>query len=148
MKILLLHDSYADLIDSTRTGKSPFRPGMSATVDIMTLTRSGILAVPVQAVTTRLKNDTTHRVATVPNAANRPVDDEKEEVVFRIKDNRAYKAVVISGIQNNTHIEITEGLTEGEQIVTGPYNAVSKTLKDSMLVKIVTEAELYKTDEK
>lgn len=148
VKILLLHDSYADLIDSTRTGKSPFRPGMSATVDIMTLTRSGILAVPVQAVTTRLKNDTTHRVATVPNAANRPVDDEKEEVVFRIKDNRAYKAVVISGIQNNTHIEITEGLTEGEQIVTGPYNAVSKTLKDSMLVKIVTEAELYKTDEK
>lgn len=148
VKILLLHDSYADLIDSTRTGKSPFRPGMSATVDIMTLTRSGILAVPVQAVTTRLKNDTTHRVATVPNAANRPVDDEKEEVVFRIKDNRAYKAVVISGIQNNTHIEITEGLTEGEQIVTGPYNAVSKTLKDSLLVKIVTEAELYKTDKK
>lgn len=148
VKILLLHDSYADLIDSTRTGKSPFRPGMSATVDIMTLTRSGILAVPVQAVTTRLKNDTTHREATVPNAANRPVDDEKEEVVFRIKDNRAYKAVVISGIQNNTHIEITEGLTEGEQIVTGPYNAVSKTLKDSLLVKIVTEAELYKTDEK
>lgn len=148
VKILLLHDSYADLIDSTRTGKSPFRPGMSATVDIMTLTRSGILAVPVQAVTTRLKNDTTHRAATVPNAANRPVDDEKEEVVFRIKDNRAYKAVVISGIQNNTHIEITEGLTEGEQIVTGPYNAVSKTLKDSLLVKIVTEAELYKTDEK
>lgn len=148
VKILLLHDSYADLIDSTRTGKSPFRPGMSATVDIMTLTRSGILAVPVQAVTTRLKNDTTHRAATVPNAANRPVDDEKEEVVFRIKDNRAYKAVVISGIQNNTHIEITEGLTEGEQIVTGPYNAVSKTLKDSLLVKIVTEAELHKTDEK
>lgn len=148
VKILLLHDSYADLIDSTRTGKSPFRPGMSATVDIMTLTRSGILAVPVQAVTTRLKNDTTHRADTAPNAANRPVDDEKEEVVFRIKDNRAYKAVVISGIQNNTHIEITEGLTEGEQIVTGPYNAVSKTLKDSMLVKIVTEAELYKTDEK
>jgi HlyD family secretion protein len=74
--------------------------------------------------------------------------DEKDEVVFRIRDGRAFKTIVKTGIQDNNNIEIREGLTEGDQIVTGPYHAVSKTLKDSMLVKIVTEKELYKSSDK
>ncbi len=148
VKILLLQHSYADLIDSTQSIRYPFRPGMSATVDILTLTRPNIMAVPVQAVTTRLKNDTTNRAARLGTAGNVRIDDEKEEVVFRIRDGRAFKAVVTTGIQDNNNIEVTAGLKAGEQIVTGPYNAVSKTLKDSILVKIVTEKELYKTDEK
>ncbi len=148
VKILLLQDSYADLIDSTQSIRYPFRPGMSATVDILTLTRPNIMAVPVQAVTTRLKNDTTNRAARMGTAGKVQIDDEKEEVVFSIRDGRAFKTVVTTGIQDNNNIEVTTGLKAGEQIVTGPYNAVSKTLKDSILVKIVTEKELYKTDEK
>lgn len=148
VKIFLLPASYADLIDSARSVKYPFRPGMSATVDILTLSRSGITAVPVQAVTTRLKNDTTYRAARAGNSSKLPADDEKEEVVFTIRDGRAYKNVVTSGIQDNLYIEITQGLQPGAEIVTGPYNVVSKTLKDSILVKIVTEKELFGSGDK
>lgn len=69
-------------------------------------------------------------------------------MVFTLRNGRAFKTVVKTGIQDNLHIEILEGLASGDEIVTGPYNAVSRTLKDSMLVKIVTENELYKPDKK
>jgi HlyD family secretion protein len=148
VKIFLLQESYADLIDSSKSVRYPFRPGMSATVDIQTVTRNNVVSVPVQAVTTRLKNDTTIKQAQVVVTGSAPVKDEKDEVVFRIRDGRAFKTIVKTGIQDNNNIEIKEGLAEGDQIVAGPYHAVSKTLKDSMLVKIVTEKELYKTSDK
>lgn len=149
VKILLLQDSYADLTDTTRSVKYPFRPGMSATVDILTLTRYHVTAVPVQAVSTRLRNDTTMTALKTGSKANTsPRNDEKDEVVFTLRNGRAFKTVVKTGIQDNLHIEILEGLASGDEIVTGPYNAVSRTLKDSMLVKIVTENELYKPDKK
>lgn len=146
VKILLLHDSYADLTDTTRSVKYPFRPGMSATVEILTLTRYGVTAVPVQAVTTRLRNDTTLTAIKTGQKAAPTERDEKEEVVFVIREGRAFKTLVKTGIQDNQQIEILEGLQPGTDIVTGPYNAVSKTLKDSMLVRIVTENELYKPE--
>jgi HlyD family secretion protein len=147
VKIFLLQDSYSDLIDSAKS-VFPFRPGMSATVDIQTMTRKNVISVPVQAVTTRLKNDTTLQKPKEIESEGTLARDEKDEVVFRIRDGRAFKTIVKTGIQDNNNIEIKEGLTVGDQIVTGPYNAVSKTLKDSMLVKIVTEKELYKTNDK
>jgi HlyD family secretion protein len=146
VKIFLLQESYADLIDSAKSVHYPFRPGMSATVDIQTMTRQNVISVPVQAVTTRLKNDTTLKSAQVVVSEGAKVKDEKDEVVFKIRDGRAFKAVVKTGIQDNYNIEITEGLKPGDQIVAGPYNAVSKTLKDSMLIKIVTEKELLKAE--
>ncbi len=147
VKIFLLQDSYSDLIDSAKS-VFPFRPGMSATVDIQTMTRKNVISVPVQAVTTRLKNDTTLQKPKEIESEGTLARDEKDEVVFRIRDGRAFKTIVKTGIQDNNNIEIKEGLTVGDKIVTGPYNAVSKTLKDSMLVKIVTEKELYKTNDK
>jgi len=146
VKILLLQKSYSDLIDSAKSVQYPFRPGMSATVDIQTMTRENVVSVPVQAVTTRLKNDTTLKSAQVIVSEGTTKKDEKDEVVFKIRDGRAFKTVVKTGIQDNNNIEILEGLKPGDQIVAGPYNAVSKTLKDSMLVKVVTEKELYKTE--
>jgi HlyD family secretion protein len=121
---------------------------MSATVEIQTMTRDNVISVPVQAVTTRLKNDTTLQKPQAIGTEGTSSMDEKDEVVFRIRDGRAFKTIVKTGIQDNNNIEIREGLTEGDQIVTGPYHAVSKTLKDSMLVKIVTEKELYKSSDK
>jgi len=147
VKIFLLQDSYSDLIDSAKS-VFPFRPGMSATVDIQTMTRKNVISVPVQAVTTRLKNDTTLQKPKEIESEGTLARDEKDEVVFRIRDGRAFKTIVKTGIQDNNNIEIKEGLTVGDKIVTGPYNAVSKTLKDSMLVKIFKEKELYKTNYK
>ena len=139
VKIFLLQSSYQDLIDSVKAVFYPFRPGMSATVDIQTLTRQNVISVPVQAVTTRLKNDTTLKSAQIVLKENANVKDEKDEVVFKIREGRAFKSIVKTGIQDNNNIEILEGLKPGDEIITAPYNAVSKTLKDSMLVKIVTE---------
>jgi len=145
VKILLLQSSYQDLIDSTRQRLYPFRPGMSATVDILTQTRDNVIAVPVQAVTTRViekKKDEQ------PSGEPILAQEEKQEVVFRVEDGRARKVLVKSGIQDKNFIEITEGIKAGDQIITGPFNAVSRTLNDSMLVKIVTEDELFKAPKK
>lgn len=141
VKILLLQSSYQDLIDSVRQHFYPFRPGMSATVDILTKTRNNVVTVPVQAVSTRVVE---RKKDEQPSAGLIAGQDGKEEVVFRIVDGRARKVAVKSGIQDKNYIEIYEGITAGDDVVTGPFNVVSRTLNDSMLVKIVTEAELFK----
>lgn len=141
VKVLLLKSSYQDLIDSTQN-RFPFRPGMSATVDIQTETRDSVISVPIQAVTTRVINE---QLKDTTKTEGKAAEQEKQEVVFIVKDNRAWKQVVKTGIQDNMNIEILEGLKEGDEIITGPFNVVSRTLKDSTIVKIVDEKELYKT---
>ncbi len=141
VKILLLQESYLDLIDSAQSIRYPFRPGMSATVDILTRTRYNVVAVPVQAVTSRV---TASSVESASAADAQSAPEEKEEVVFRIEDGRARKVVVKSGIQDRSFIEILEGIEAGQEVIIGPYNAVSRTLSDSITVKVVTEAELFK----
>lgn len=145
VKILLLQISYLDLIDSTSNKIYPFRPGMSATVDILTQTRDSVITVPVQAVTTRVKEQKKDETQSAEIIAGQ---EEKEEVIFRIMEGRARKVIVKSGIQDKNFIEITEGIQAGDEIVTGPFNAISRTLNDSMLVKIVTEDELFKAPKK
>ncbi|MDX9881468.1 MAG: efflux RND transporter periplasmic adaptor subunit [Prolixibacteraceae bacterium] len=138
VKVLLLKDSYADLIDSVAGSLYPFRPGMSATVDIQTETRENVISVPIQAVTTRV----------VENADTTSVKEgkkeEKEEIIFVYADGKVYKKRVKPGIQDKDHIEITEGIKENDEIVIAPYNAINKTLKDSMAVQKVDEKELFK----
>ena len=70
--------------------------------------------------------------------------EEKQEVVFVYKDGLVRKVEVKTGIQDNNSIEILEGLSVGDEVVTAPYNAINKSLKDSMQVKKVTEEELFK----
>jgi HlyD family secretion protein len=144
VKIFLIHSSYADLIDTVRQRIYPFRPGMSASVDILTNTREQVITVPVQAVTTRIPEKPRGQVAEAGTA----LTDERQEIVFRIEEGRARKVVVKTGIQDKNYIEITEGLSVGEEIVSGPFNAISRTLNDSMLVKVVTEEELFKVSKK
>lgn len=130
VKVLLLRSSYEDLIDSATLNIHPFRPGMSATVDILTETRENVISIPIQAVTTRVKEDDN-------------LSEEKEEIVFVLKDNRAWERQVVTGIQDNMNIEILSGLSAGEEIITGPYSTVSRNLSDSTLVRVVDEEELY-----
>ncbi|HKI90546.1 MAG TPA: efflux RND transporter periplasmic adaptor subunit [Draconibacterium sp.] len=155
VKVFLLRNSYADLIDSTSGNLYPFRPGMSATVDIQTETRNNVISVPISAVTTRVKKEgggtmevgeenkqSLNEEGSEENTVER---EEKQEVVFVYKDGLVRKVEVKTGIQDNNSIEILKGLSVGDEVVTAPYNAINKSLKDSMQVKKVTEEELFKT---
>jgi len=157
VKILLLEESYKDLIDSVGGKKYPFRPGMSATVDIQTETRKDVISVPIQAVTTRsLKNNVKPEdkkediekpegeTEAVTQQGAKTAEDEKVEVVFVYKDGKVYKQAVKTGIQDSENIEITEGLKTGDEIVVAPFNAINKLLNDSVQVKKVDEKELFK----
>lgn len=153
VKVFLLRDSYVDLIDSTTGNLYPFRPGMSATVDILTETRENVISVAISAVTTRIKKEGGGTVEVKDETAEGDVDEEaeevvereeKQEVVFVYQDGRVTKVEVKTGIQDNNSIEILEGLDEGNEVVVAPYNAINKTLKDSMMVKKVKEKELFK----
>lgn len=143
VKVLLLQESYADLIDSVANRIYPFRPGMSATVDILTSTRENVISVPIAAVTTRILENKKEEAQTATPETVGIADEERVEVVFLHKDGRARQVNVHTGIQDNVSIEIVEGLTEGDEVIVAPYNAISKTLKDSMAVKVVTEEELF-----
>jgi HlyD family secretion protein len=157
VKILLLEESYKDLIDSTNGIKYPFRPGMSATVDIQTETRKDVISVPIQAVTTRALKEAKKVEEKKDEEAktedeNEPVtkqgvkspEDEKVEVVFLYKDGKVKKQAVKTGIQDSENIEILEGLKVGDEIVVAPFNAINKLLNDSSEVKKVDEKELFK----
>lgn len=143
VKVLLLHDSYADLTDVETGRKYPFRPGMSATVDIITNIRENVISVPIAAVTTRGDTENRDTLQTVSLQPGLATTGSRLEVVFVNRDGRARLVKVRTGIQDNERIEILDGLSEGDEIISAPYNAVSRTLQDSTLVKVVTEDELF-----
>lgn len=148
--IRLLQESYADLLGK---GSFPFRPGMSASADIQTRTVENALSVPINAVTTRDKNDSTklsaaekkEKEASV-NTQNNSMDDLEVVVFVKGADNKVKKMKVKTGIQDINHIEIKEGIKEGDEVITGPYDIVSKTLKDGSEVKVVDKKELFEKD--
>jgi len=145
VKVRILRDSYKDLLDSLDPNASPFRPGMSATVDIRTKTVRDVLAVPIQAVTTRI--DSSEILIEKRSDEKEEVKENKknvDEIVFLHKDGVAYKQKVVTGVQDNNYIEILKGLNINDEVITGPYSAVSKTLKDSSNVLKVDKSELYK----
>lgn len=156
VKVFLLKESYKDLIDTTAGNYYPFRPGMSATVDIQTETRENVISVPISSVTTRVKKEGggTEEVKDESEESGLSAEgdgqailerEEKQEVVFTLDGDLVRKVEVTTGIQDNNSIEILEGLKEGDEVVVAPYNAINKTLKDSMQVKKVTEEELFNT---
>jgi len=153
VKIFLLQDSYADLLISN-PHRYPFLPGMSATVEIRTETRKGVISVPIQAVTTRSnegtsKKDVNQLEAEVEGTDTKAdqvtsKDPEQFEVVFVNRNGLARQVKVKTGIQDNTNIEIIDGLKPDDEIIVAPYGLISKTLKDSTLITVVTIDELYK----
>jgi HlyD family secretion protein len=129
-------------------GSFPFRPGMSANADIQTQTHSNVLSVPINAVTTREKSDSTKgekKKTTGAAASTAPASlDDLEVVVFiRKADNTVKKVVVKTDIQDINNIEITQGLKEGDEVITGPYDVVSKTLKEGTRIKLVDKKDLF-----
>ena len=143
VKVLILPDSYKHLQKPELGHLSPFRPGMSATVDIQTQTVVDVISVPIQAVTTR-ENDKTSNDNQV--AEGNDSDKSKisiNEVVFRFDNGVAKLVPVITGIQDSYHIEIIEGLGVEDEVISGPYHAVSRELKDGQLVAKTQRENLF-----
>jgi len=133
VKILVLAESYKKLVDAG--DKNPFRPGMSATVDIQTASKADILAVPIQSVTTR--TDTT-------KAAFTPSSADTRTIVFITDGKYALAKDVKTGIQDNSFIEILSGVAVNDKVISAPFSAISKKLSDSTLIEIVKKEELFK----
>jgi HlyD family secretion protein len=152
--IRLLPESYGDLLEGARSRTSPFRPGMNASADIQTKTHSNVLSVPINSVTTRDKNGEKKTEGKEENKeinnenAPKPTNDEDiEEVVFVLQPDRltVKKAKVKTSIQDINYIEIVDGLKAGDEVISGPYNVVSKTLKEGDKVKVVPKEEVFET---
>lgn len=152
VKVRILQSSYNDLIDKSRPHLSPFRPGMSATVDVFTAAAENSISVPVQSVTTRedtVKSEEPQDENVMRVQDNQPQRKKKvQECVFLIKEGKAEKRNVLTGIQDSKHIQILSGLLEGDEIISGPYAAVSRELSDGAEVEKTEKSELYEAYKK
>ena len=128
VKIRILNESFEAIKD--QYGTSPFRPGMTATVDIITNEVKDALVVPIQAVGVR--KDTTDKARMIEESMTNA--NEKFEVVFFPEDGKANLKVVKSGIQDDEFIMVS-GLKDSTKIITGPYSAVSKNLLKGASIK-------------
>ena len=138
VKVRILEESYKDLLEGKPETYSPFRPGMTATVDIITKKRNNAIAVPISAIVIKTDTSSTKKaygkkVEVEDDEINK--EEEKFECVFVNDGGKAKLRVVETGIQDDTNIEIVSGLSENDKIITGPYNVVSKTLKPGDLIE-------------
>ncbi len=140
VKVLLLPESYQHLI--TDRSPNPFRPGMSATVDIQTETKTDVLSIPIQAVTTRLDTADMEQGEEGITLA----DEDPKEVVFVVSAEMVRQREVKTGIQDNNFIEVLSGITLEEEVVVAPYSAISRKLQDSTLIEIVTKEKLFEEE--
>lgn len=135
--------SYADLVSPSNP--YPFRPGMSSSVEIYTEKRMNVLAVPIQAVTTRDKDDKKGKKGGEEKTEEKDADD-LVEVIFLAVDDTAKMVKVTTGIQDDDFIQILMGIDGGEEVITAPYSAISRKLKSGKKLQKVKEDELYNTD--
>ncbi|RZK63231.1 MAG: HlyD family efflux transporter periplasmic adaptor subunit, partial [Hymenobacter sp.] len=158
VRVRLLPDSYRHLIKAGPGGRAtvPFRPGMTASVDIIAERKAGVLSVPLAAVTTRSDSANVKKEepggiriggpgrGTATKTERAAPKAKIEEVVFIIKDGKAVLTPVKTGISDFQNIEIKSGLAAGTEVASGPFRAVSKTLKDGNRVVVKDAASLSK----
>jgi HlyD family secretion protein len=154
--IRLLKESYQDLIPDETPDASPFRPGMSANVDIRTSVVFDAVSVPIEAVTTRTDTmgtriDTYRKAAENQDASKtkslsnqQTQNADLRQYVFVYKNGIVIIREVKTGIQDTEFMHITEGIEVDEEVVIAPYSAVSRDLKSRDKVKKVPREELFK----
>jgi len=142
VKVRILPESYEDLMKPNLPNPSPFRPGLSATVDIHTQKDTG-LAIPIQAVTTREATGKKDSTATTSKTGEETTKAAVKEYVFLYENGKAKQTEVTTGIQDDAYIRILSGLKEGQEVITLPFNAISKTLKDGDVVEKVSKDKIY-----
>jgi HlyD family secretion protein len=145
--------SYTDLMDPSKPKKFPFRPGMNASADIKTKRKDGVVAVPITSVAARVKGSDqnldekkkeTNKDSDENTDDQSSVNDGLEEVIFIVKpDGKVEKKIVTTGIQDINYIEVLTGLTGNEEVVSAPYNAISKTLRQGTKVTVVPKDKLF-----
>ena len=133
VRISIDPESYADLVSDGNA--YPFRPGMSAGVDILTKLEADAISVPIESVTTREPADSL--------AADQAGTRDLEEVVFVVRGDTTAKVAVTTGLQDSKHIQVLSGLEVGERVVAGPYGALSRTLGSGNKVVVVEKDEFY-----
>lgn len=148
VRILISATSYQEVLKESHKKGSPFLPGMSANVDILTNTLTNVLSVPSQSVTTRTEKKDKENNAQQANNKEKEVKnfDKPKEIVFVYTNGAVKQVEVKTGIADNLYIQIVSGLNAGDEVVSGSYRSISKELKDGMKVKKVTEQELNKSE--
>ncbi len=140
VKVRIVKDSYQDLLEGKPKSYSPFRPGMTATVDIITERKEKVLGVPISAVVVKSDTTATSKIK-VDNAIDeqntiKQKSNKKLECVFVKVGDKAKIRIIKTGIQDDTNIEVTQGLKPGDVVIVGPYNTVTKDLNSGDKVKI------------
>ena len=138
VKIRIDPQSYKDLLkDGSRF---PFQPGMSATVEISTAVKEDVLSVPIQSVTTRAEEEE-NKGKKKPNEEE---EEELKEVVFLAQGDTVAMVEIRTGVQDDNYIQVLSGISENDEVVSGPYTAISKKLEAGERILVVDEDELYK----
>jgi len=155
VKIRILPESYKDLIPADKPNISPFRPGMSATVDIQTESVVNVLTVPIQSVTTRVdsakvkeaqmaaKDKGESKEQSEEQKDEKKVNTGMQEYVFLYENGKVRMVKIKTGIQDNTYIQVVAGVKEKDEVVSAPYSAISKKMKDGDEVNKVDKKDLY-----
>jgi len=143
VKVRILKESYQDMLSGKPGNYSPFRPGMTATVDIITEKKPNVLAVPISAVVLKAEGtagatQNAPKDPAAPDANDTGAAEKKYESVFVKIGDKAVLKKVTTGIQDDTNIEILSGLNAGDEVIVGPYTLVSKELNANDKVKIKT----------
>ena len=148
VKVFLLQSSYEHLFEQGY--KNPFLPGMSATVDIETDIKYDVLAIPIQAVTTRADSIYEELADSLDKKPDEDKDerDVRETVFLVSEDGTVVMREVKTGIQDNNYIQILEGVEVGEEVITAPYSAINKKLDQGSPVEVVDKDELFKPKKK
>ncbi len=162
VKIRVLRESYQALI--TETNPVVFRPGMSASVEVLTRKVKNALSIPIQAVTTRTdslqkpvgvaadkSNDDNMKVETSSDKNEKKAEEKNQKprvCVFVLRNGKAKIIFVKTGIQDNENIQILEGLTAKDEVITAPYGSISKQLYNNVEVKKVDKDKLFKIEVK
>lgn len=144
VKVRILANSYKDLTEGKPEYFSPFRPGMTATVDIITEKKQKVIGVPISAVVIKTDTSSSKKLSAKETVSE---SDEKFECVFVMDGDEAKLRVITTGIQDDSKIEITSGLSDGETVITGPYNTVTKTLKNGDKVTVESTKEKEDSEE-
>jgi HlyD family secretion protein len=137
VKVRILKESYQDLIAGKPETYSPFRPGMTATVDIITKRKEKVIGIPISSVVIKSDTTATPKIEVADSGDKvKSKSDKKLECVFVKVGDKAKIRIVKTGIQDDTNIEILSGLKKGDEVITGPYVTVSKDLNSGDKVKL------------
>jgi len=147
VKVRILKESYMDLLEGKPASYSPFRPGMTATVDIITKRRENVIGVPISSVVVKSDTAATNKFEVKDENTEQKVkakSDKKYECVFVKVGNKAKIRVIKTGIQDDTNIEVLSGLRKGDIVITGPYTTVTKDLNsgDNITVKKKSDTDI------